>query len=50
MPELRETIFSIKKGTGLVDTAGEVKKYVKSVFGASSPQLKQVTGVKFKNG
>jgi len=26
-------------GTGLVDIAGEVKKYVKSVFGATSPQF-----------
>lgn len=36
-----------KKGTGLIDIAGEVKKYVKSVFGASSPQYKQVGGLKF---
>jgi len=34
-------------GTGLVDTAGEVKKYVKSVFGGTSPQYKQVSGLKF---
>ena len=34
-------------GTGLVDLAGEVKKYVKSVFGATSPQYKQVSGLKF---
>jgi hypothetical protein len=34
-------------GTGLVDIAGEVKKYVKSVFGATSPQYKQVSGLKF---
>jgi len=34
-------------GTGLVAIAGEVKKYVKSVFGASSPQYKQVSGLKF---
>lgn len=34
--------------TGLVDLALEVKKYVKSVFGASSPQYKQVSGIKFK--
>ena len=33
--------------TGLVDIAGHVKKYVKSVFGASSPQYKQVSGLKF---
>jgi len=34
--------------TGLVDLALEVKKYVKSVFGAGSPQYKQVSGIKFK--
>jgi len=34
-------------GTGLVDIAGEVKKYVKSVFGGTSPQYKQVSGLKF---
>lgn len=31
----------------LVETALDVKKYVKSVFGASSPQYKQVSGLKF---
>jgi len=35
--------------TGLVQTALEVKKYVKSVFGASSPQFKQVSGLEFTN-
>ena len=35
--------------TGLVQTAFEVKKYVKSVFGASSPQFKQVSGLEFLN-
>lgn len=34
--------------TGLVDIALEVKKYVKSVFGASSPQFKQVSKLEFK--
>lgn len=34
--------------SGLVDIALEVKKYVKSVFGASSPQYKQVSGLEFK--
>jgi len=33
--------------SGLVTTAYEVKKYVKSVFGASSPQYKQISGIKF---
>lgn len=34
--------------TGLVQTAKEVKQYVKSVFGATSPQYKQVSGLEFK--
>jgi len=34
--------------TGLVDIAKEVKKYVKSVFGARSPQFKQVSKLPFK--
>ena len=33
---------------GLCATAKEVKAYVKSVFGASSPQYKQVSGIEFK--
>lgn len=33
--------------TGIVDTAKTVKNYVKSVFGASSPQYKQISGLKF---
>ena len=33
--------------SSLVETALDVKKYVKSVFGASSPQYKQVSGLKF---
>ena len=35
--------------SGLVQTALDVKKYVKSVFGASSPQFKQVSGLEFSN-
>lgn len=35
------------EGTGLVDIALLVKKYVKSVFGADSPQYKQISGLKF---
>ncbi len=34
--------------SGLVDVALDVKKYVKSVFGATSPQFKQVSGLEFK--
>jgi hypothetical protein len=33
--------------TGLVQISAEVKKYVKSVFGASSPQFKQISGLEF---
>ena len=33
--------------TGLVDLAGLVKKYVKSVFGADSPQYQQISGLAF---
>ncbi len=33
---------------GLCQTAKEVKAYIKSVFGASSPQYKQVSGIEFK--
>ena len=34
--------------TGLVSVATEVKKYIKSVFGASSPEFAQVKGIEFK--
>lgn len=33
---------------GIVDTAKEVKKYVASVFGASSPEYKQISGIEFR--
>ena len=36
--------------TGLYDIAQEVKKYVKSVFGATSPEYKQISGIKFTKG
>lgn len=35
--------------TGLVNTALDIKKYVKSIFGATSPQFKQVSKLEFKN-
>ncbi len=38
-----------KAGTGLVDVAMSVKTYVKSLFGATSPQYKQVAGLAFKS-
>ena len=34
--------------TGLCQTALEVKNYIKSVFGATSPEYKQVSKLKFK--
>jgi uncharacterized protein YPO0396 len=40
-----ETLYA--ENTGLVDTALSVKKYVKSVFGASSPQYKQISKLEF---
>ena len=36
-----------KTNTGLVDIAFDVKVYVKSVFGATSPQYKQISKLKF---
>ena len=33
--------------TGILDVAQDTKQYVKSLFGASSPQFKQVSGLKF---
>lgn len=34
--------------TGLIDTAADVKKYVKSLYGPTSPEYKQVSGLPFK--
>lgn len=33
--------------SGLVTIAAEVKKYIKALYGASSPQFKQISGIKF---
>ena len=43
-----KTLYDIN--TGLVDIATEVKKYIKSIFGASSPEFAQVKGIEFKKG
>ena len=43
--ERNEILYSPQEG--LVETAGEVKKYVKSVFGATSPQYKQISKLAF---
>ena len=40
-----ETLYTSDKS--IFETASEVKKYIKSVFGASSPQYNQVSGIKF---
>ncbi len=40
-------ILLYSDSTGLVDLAGDVKSYVKSLYGAASPQYKQVSGLKF---
>lgn len=34
--------------TGLVNISSEVKKYIKSIFGSTSPQFAQVKGIAFK--
>ncbi len=34
--------------TGLINIAAEVKKYIKSIFGANSPEFAQVKGIEFK--
>lgn len=36
--------------TGLVDLASDVKSYLKGIFGANSPQYRQVSGISFKAG
>ncbi len=36
-----------KENTGMVDVILEVKKYVKSVFSATDPNYKQISGLKF---
>jgi hypothetical protein len=33
--------------TGMIDVAMDAKQYVKSIFGATSPQFKQISGLKF---
>lgn len=41
-----KTIYA--KEDGIVDIALEVKKYVKSLFGATSPEYAQISGIEFK--
>lgn len=37
-----------KPGTGLVDTAADAKAYMKSLFGATSPEFKQVSKIRIQ--
>jgi hypothetical protein len=46
---INRDITLYKKKTGLVDTALEVRAYVKSVYGATSDQYLQVKNLAFKN-
>ena len=41
-----KTLYDIN--TGLVEIAREVKKYIKSVYGATSPEYDQVKGIQFR--
>ena len=43
----RNEVFN-KTNTGLVDSAADTKIYIKSLYGASSPQYKQVSKLVFK--
>ena len=36
--------------TGLIGVALSVKIYIKAIFGVTSPQYKQVSGLLFRNG
>ena len=45
---IQRNVFLYHPETGLVRLASDVKKYVKSVFGVSSPQYKQMSKIKFK--
>lgn len=45
---IARTVILYKAATGLVDIAIECKAYVKSVYGASSLQYKQVSKLKFR--
>ena len=42
----RDTVL-YDESTGLVNIASDVKKYVKAIYGATSPQYKQISGIKF---
>ena len=43
----RNTTLYSTEGS-IFDVASEVKKYIKSIYGASSPEFAQVKGIEFK--
>ena len=43
----RNTTLYSTEGS-IFDVASEVKKYIKSIYGASSPEFTQVKGIEFK--
>lgn len=45
---LNRNVILYKPDTGVVVVAIAVKTYIKAVFGATSPQYKQVSGVEFQ--
>jgi len=45
---IRNNILYMEK-TGLVDTAMDAKAYIKSLYGAASPEYRQVSGLAFKS-
>ena len=48
-PIVQVSVFGMADDLNIVyNEDGSVKKYIKSVFGASSPEYKQVSGLKFK--
>jgi hypothetical protein len=44
---IARNILMYKTNTGMVDIALDVKTYIKSVFGATSPQYKKISKIKF---
>lgn len=46
---IARNVILYKTDTGLVDTALAVKSYIKSLYGATSPQYKQISKLEFKN-
>ncbi len=45
--ERNKTLYT--SDTGLVEIAGDVKSYVKSIYGATSPEYAQIKGIQFKS-